>query len=107
MGEKKITLCAGPRGNFTAAELAAKDKETLDKLYGRLINWKFESAKRYLDELLPHEPKLVPIVKELYRLSEEYANIGWVEGKLGERISAESGLLMRYLEQAFGIKRVD
>jgi hypothetical protein len=59
-----------------------------EKLYGRLYNWKFDSALRYLKG----EPKEVQ--KAVRELAEEYGNIGWVyEGKISDIIAEKVNAL--------------
>ena len=58
----------------------AKDSN-IDDLSSRLYNWKFRSALLYLDQGI--NPRVRKLVTDL---AYEYGNIGWVEGKIAERI---------------------
>jgi len=51
-------------------------------LYGRLYNWKFDSAKMYL------KGESKEVKKAVIELADEYGNIGWVfEGRISDEIA--------------------
>ncbi len=60
--------------------------EACDNLLGRLYNWKFTSALRYLEAIERAGPgTLRPEIAAIIRhLAEEYGNIGWTDGQASD-----------------------
>lgn len=54
-----------------------------EDLTGRLENWKFESAKMYVDFDVSVDERLV-----IEALADTYGNCGWFEGSMGLIIGA-------------------
>jgi hypothetical protein len=60
-----------------------------ENLRGRLYNWKFESAKRYLNGETDSVKRIVRSLSVLY------GNCGWFEGKMGMRVGAVVDSLLK------------
>ena len=85
-GGGSITIVVDDDGNITVTpdgQPEVEEDETLsDKLTGRIYNWKFASALSYIDGAKTDKGKAI-----IRYLAKEYENIGWVDGKLADRIS--------------------
>lgn len=75
------------------ARLAMSADADLEKLIGRLLNWKFDSAAQMLSASDTTEAACV-----IRALAAQFGNCGHIDGQMGELIGSVVDLLLRNLK---------
>lgn len=91
VGEGDVRRLAGeehffvPEQRFDAKEPLTREAN-LEKLIGRMENWKFVQAAQRADRMFMSNQLEYRVCTELWKLSAEYGDCGWQEGKAFEKV---------------------